>query len=600
MSQPRSPLVHSGPRRPLLGALAIVGVGILALTTAMSITQAASAVPAPSNSTVASGTDGLNYVALGDSYAAGYGIDPSTFAPVPGCGQSTLNYPHQVATELGLELTDVSCSAALTSNITTTPQETVAGTAPIQLGALSADTDVVSLTIGGNDIGFSSIAASCIALSPVGPLLLDQSSYSCAAGLATNPLVLDGLENLAGSVVSTLSAVKQAAPNAKIFVVGYPAITPDPANIPLTPTGCFTSAFVDALPGGIVGPYTLNSFPFTTVDTAALHTLENTLDGIIHAATLASDATYVEAISGSIGHSACEEPEDAYLNGLTFSAFDPVAGAPTLAAGALHPNLTGATYLASILGENVRAAFPDTTATPTPTATPTETATAIPTETAIPSAEPTATETPAPTATATPTGTATPTAEPTATPAPSPTAIPSETPTAGPTGTPSSEPTSPATAAPVPTTTTLPPTPVPPIAPTLTLSDTTLTAGSTVTISASGFTAFETGTIWVHSTPFKLAEVTADANGSVTATVKIPQTLATGTHRLELRMAAAGSLWSDITITAAESTTAKLAATGVDIATPLLGGMIVIALGGLVLALARRRNQTSPHSTDSL
>ena len=335
MSQFHSPLAPTERRRPLLAALAILGVGILAVTTAITIGPSASAVPAPSTSTVVSGTDGLDYVALGDSYAAGYGIDPSTFEPVPGCGQSTLNYPHQVAAELGLELTDVSCSAALTTNITTTPQETVAGTAPIQLEALSADTDVVSLTIGGNDIGFSTIAASCIALSPVGPLLLDQSSYSCAPGLATNPLVLDGLENLAGSVVSTLTAIKQAAPNAKIFVIGYPAIIPDIANIPLTPTGCFTNAFVDPLPGGIVGPYTLNSFPFTTVDTVALHTLEKTLDGIINAATLASGATYVEAISGSIGHSACEAPEDAYLNGLTFSAFDPVAGAPTLAAGAL-------------------------------------------------------------------------------------------------------------------------------------------------------------------------------------------------------------------------------------------------------------------------
>ena len=61
--------------------------------------------------------NGLSYVAMGDSYPAGPGILPySTTAP-PGCGQSQANYPHLVASVLGLSLTDVSCGGAKTENL---------------------------------------------------------------------------------------------------------------------------------------------------------------------------------------------------------------------------------------------------------------------------------------------------------------------------------------------------------------------------------------------------------------------------------------------------------------------------------------------------
>ncbi|WP_216074289.1 hypothetical protein, partial [Acinetobacter baumannii] len=64
----------------------------------------------PTAAVAAPPTEGLQYVALGDSYAAGYGILPSTGLPVPGCDQGQQNYPHQVAAALGLQLTDVTCT----------------------------------------------------------------------------------------------------------------------------------------------------------------------------------------------------------------------------------------------------------------------------------------------------------------------------------------------------------------------------------------------------------------------------------------------------------------------------------------------------------
>lgn len=89
---------------------------------------------------------GLNYVALGDSYSAGSGVlpvDPTNLL----CLRSTVNYPHVIASRTGAHLKDVTCGAAQTKDFS---QSQYPGTAP-QLDALATDTDLVTLTIGGND-----------------------------------------------------------------------------------------------------------------------------------------------------------------------------------------------------------------------------------------------------------------------------------------------------------------------------------------------------------------------------------------------------------------------------------------------------------------
>src|SRR3954447_18775799 len=123
----------------------------------------------------------LDYVALGDSYAAGPGI-PNQIAvdTPPGCAQSDHNYPHDLAALASfVQLTDVSCSGADTEDMTA-PQVTQAGTNPPQLDAVTKATDAVTLTIGGNDIGFGSIIVSCISPTPVGTPCQDR--YVTAAG----------------------------------------------------------------------------------------------------------------------------------------------------------------------------------------------------------------------------------------------------------------------------------------------------------------------------------------------------------------------------------------------------------------------------------
>ena len=92
------------------------------------------------------------YVALGDSYTAvGDLLQPSD-GPL-GCFRSTVNFPHDLASALHVaDLVDASCGGAVTSDMTG-PQSVIGGTNPAQFDSLTPDTDLVTVGIGGNDIG---------------------------------------------------------------------------------------------------------------------------------------------------------------------------------------------------------------------------------------------------------------------------------------------------------------------------------------------------------------------------------------------------------------------------------------------------------------
>jgi len=208
---------------------------ILAATALLACVAPLPALSEPARAAAAAGGDtaGLAYVALGDSYSSGYGLTQLTDRPVPGCAQSAEDCPHQVTSALGLALTDVACSGAVTANITTTAQATGDGTAAPQDSALSSSTRIVTLTIGGNDLGFADIAAYCAAASPDGPLLTHPLQRDCgthytAEGSDNLTARLDG--TVAPAISATVAAIRGRAPHAAVFVIGYPAIAPDAAN----------------------------------------------------------------------------------------------------------------------------------------------------------------------------------------------------------------------------------------------------------------------------------------------------------------------------------------------------------------------------------
>jgi len=140
-----------------------------------------------------------HYVALGDSYAAMGSLSAPTSGPAD-CLRSADNYPALVlADPLILAGEDASCSGAVTADIAT------------QVAALTPDTDLVTLSIGGNDIRFGDIAG-CFhrALTePVDcPALLDAPVHHL---LSTLPAELDGVYDTIGAL----------SPGARIIATGY-------------------------------------------------------------------------------------------------------------------------------------------------------------------------------------------------------------------------------------------------------------------------------------------------------------------------------------------------------------------------------------------
>jgi lysophospholipase L1-like esterase len=340
-----------------VAALALAGLALVPAGAAAAVSAAPAAdAPAPDHS-------GLQYVALGDSYSAGYGLDPYSFTtPADGCFQADANYPKLVAATLGLTLDDRTCSGAVTANIRDTPQRTLTGegTAPVQSEFLSADTDLVTVTIGGNDLGFADVAAACVALSPTGPVL-GSGFDTCAEYYNPVPevdLLADRIDDVVTpALAETFALIAEKAPNAQVIVVGYPAIAPNAANVPQG--GCFSPAITSDGP-----PYPANAFPYTARDTTYLHDTEGKLDAAIRTQAELAGAHYIPTMAETDANSACQTNGSAYVNGVTILFQAPgthVGGTPTpdpllfVKYGALHPNAAGVGYLADRVTAEARA-----------------------------------------------------------------------------------------------------------------------------------------------------------------------------------------------------------------------------------------------------
>lgn len=139
------------------------------------------------------------YDALGDSYASGYGVPPYDGS----CGRSASAYPEQLNGRQRISLDDfVACAGATTTSLVTGGQ----------LGALNADTDLVTLTIGGNDIGWSDAVKAC----------LGGTDVQCAGAIAQVSARITS--QLPGLLDTLYTQVAAAAPNAHVVVTGYPRL----------------------------------------------------------------------------------------------------------------------------------------------------------------------------------------------------------------------------------------------------------------------------------------------------------------------------------------------------------------------------------------
>ena len=113
-----------------------------------------------------------HHVALGDSFTAGPFV-PDPMGDPPGCLRSGRNWARLLAAAARAPLTDASCTGATIAKLSRR-QDVVGGSNPAQLGRVGAETTLVTLQIGGNDLGFTTLLLRCLALLPVGSPCRDR------------------------------------------------------------------------------------------------------------------------------------------------------------------------------------------------------------------------------------------------------------------------------------------------------------------------------------------------------------------------------------------------------------------------------------------
>jgi lysophospholipase L1-like esterase len=278
--------------RRLLALLAL-------LSTALAVT-AASAAAQPT------------YISLGDSYTAGPLI-PVQLQPF-GCLKSSNNYPHLAAGRIGLPLRDPSCSGARTDHMTA-PQGVSPGPNPPQFDALDTETQVVTVGIGGNDIGFSSIAQSCFSASPFGHPCRDRYVVNGQDTLQAR------IDATAPKVAAVLQGIRDRSPAARVYVVNYLPIFPE------TGLGCYPQ------------------IPVAWADVPYLRNVQRNLNAMLAEQAAAAGAGLVDAYRTGIGHDACKIPAVRWNEPLV----------PASAAAPLHPNLQGMIATANAVVARVRA-----------------------------------------------------------------------------------------------------------------------------------------------------------------------------------------------------------------------------------------------------
>jgi hypothetical protein len=288
----RHRLAAAGTRR---GLVAVAGGSLLVVALAGT---AGAGITAPPG---AAGPP--HYVALGDSYTAGPLVPSQTGSPA-GCLRSTHSYPFLVAGGTGAAtFTDVSCQGATTANMTHS-QSVPLGTNPPEDNALSAGTTLVTLQISGNDIGFSDIIIHCTTLSLTDPFGSPCKDHYTSGG--TDKLRAK-ISKAAPKVAADLQGIHADAPNAKVYLVGYPVILPNSGD------GCWPLV------------------PIAYGDVPYLRGVEKALNSMLAAEAAANNATFVDTYTASIGHDACQAPGTKWVEGLI----------PTAPAVPFHPNRLG-------------------------------------------------------------------------------------------------------------------------------------------------------------------------------------------------------------------------------------------------------------------
>jgi lysophospholipase L1-like esterase len=215
------------------------------------------AIPATvmSASAQTSAAPGTHYVALGDSYSSGEGAGSYSGGS---CDRSANAYPQQWANaNAPASFSFVACSGATTSDVLSS-----------QVSSLSSSTTLVSITIGGNDVGFASVMETCVL----------ESTSSCERAVAGAEAKV--ASPLPGELDSTLQTIRKDAPSARIVMLDYPDL------------------YDLSRSGSCIG--------LSTGDRTALNQGADELDSAISAAAARNGDTFLDVRSQFSGHEICD------------------------------------------------------------------------------------------------------------------------------------------------------------------------------------------------------------------------------------------------------------------------------------------------------
>lgn len=265
---------------------------ILLLLTALLAVLSSTLVGAPGAQAA-----GANYVALGDSYASGAGLTPYSNS---GCYRSaTQAYPTLLAGTTWT-LSFLACTGVTTDSMVAT-QVT---------GAPDTNVKAVTVTIGGNDIGFAKILTDCVVTS--------VTPGGCTQ--ATRDATQAALSSLQAKVEAALGAVKNKYPSATVHVTGYPVM--------------FGSVFKNDK--CVVGSSIVGSLWITKSDAGWLNTVATDLNAKISSAAKAKGATYDDVAALFRTHGRCDS-STAWVNGVVMKSFFSL----TASERSFHPTATG-------------------------------------------------------------------------------------------------------------------------------------------------------------------------------------------------------------------------------------------------------------------
>lgn len=277
------------------------------------------------------------YVALGDSWSAdvvilGVASQPTAkYVPLD-CFQSNGNYPKQVAKALGVAKFDDRTCGSATSEHFTAPQGglPLGSTAPAQFDALTPTTDLVTVGIGGNDIGLAGTAASCFNLLPGLTLVPGLNLPSPLGGSCKTANTSGGVDKVDEAIkaaepvlIERIKAIHDRSPHARVLMLNYMAAIPE--------KGCW--------------PYV----QVNDADVPWLHDKLNGLNALVARVADAAGAELVDTYTPTLGHDVCQLPTVRYVEG-----FIPLSLNGVAIAVPLHPNSAGAGAQSRILLDAIR------------------------------------------------------------------------------------------------------------------------------------------------------------------------------------------------------------------------------------------------------